>query len=157
MKKNSVPIADKYLSKFEIYCLIYKGKKDEAQILFDLKKELGFKDKYFETKINYLLGYETTIDKKISEKSVLDFHLAQQTNPKFVFEPKTSTKKIIWKYLASFNLLNSFQKIDVSDLDKISTIEAAVHSKNYPEKDLLELYKRFQFNINQLLNAKTFL
>merc|ERR1711966_119322 len=27
-------------------------------------------------------------------------------------------------------------------------------NKNYSEKDLLELYKRFQFNINQLLNAQ---
>ena len=39
-------------------------------------------------------------------------------------------------------------------LDKIATIEKAVHNQNYPEKDLLELYKRFQFNINQLLNAQ---
>ena len=60
-KKNLEPINDKYLSKFNIYCLIKLGKKDEAQIIFDLKKELGFKDKYFETKINYLLGYETKL------------------------------------------------------------------------------------------------
>ena len=39
-------------------------------------------------------------------------------------------------------------------LDKISTIEKATHNKNYPEKDLFEIYKRFQFNINQLLNAE---
>ena len=154
-EKNSEPIRDKYLSKFEIYCLIHKGKKDEAQILFDLKKELGFKDIYFEKKINNLLGYEKQSGKNISEKSILDFHLARLTNPNFFFEPKNSTKKIVWKYLASFNLLNSFQKIDVSELQKISTIEMAVHNKNYPEKDLLELYKRFQFNINQLLNAQT--
>ena len=31
-------------------------------------------------------------------------------------------------------------------------IEKATHNKNYPEKDLLEIYKRFQFNINQLIN-----
>ena len=154
-EKNSEPIRDKYLSKFEIYCLIHKGKKDEAQILFDLKKELGFKDIYFEKKINNLLGYEKESGKNISEKSILDFHLARLTNQNFFFEPKNSTKKIVWKYLASFNLLNSFQKIDVSELQKISTIEMAVHNKNYPEKDLLELYKRFQFNINQLLNAQT--
>ena len=154
-EKNSEPITDKYLSKFEIYCLIHKGKKDEAQILFDLKKELGFKDIYFEKKINNLLGYEKESGENISEKSILDFHLAHQTNQNFFFEPKNSTKKIVWKYLASFNLLNSFQKIDVSELQKISTIEIAVHNKNYPEKDLLELYKRFQFNINQLLNAQT--
>ena len=29
-------------------------------------------------------------------------------------------------------------------LDKISNIELAVHNKNYPEKDLFEIYKRFQ-------------
>jgi hypothetical protein len=42
----------------------------------------------------------------------------------------------------------------MTELDKISTIEKAVHNRNYPEKDLYEIYKRFQFNINQLLNAK---
>ena len=50
--------------------------------------------------------------------------------------------------------MNSFQELDVSEIEKISTIEKAVHNKNYPEKDLFNLYKRFQFNFNQLLNAK---
>ena len=153
--KNLKQINDKYLSKFNIYCLIKKGKNDEAQIILDLKKELGFKDKYFEKKINFLLGYDTKIDETISEKSILDFHLAHQTNPNFTFNPKNTTNKIIWKYLSSSNLLNFFKKIEISELDQISTIELAVHNKNYPEKDLFELYKRFQFNINQLLNAKT--
>jgi hypothetical protein len=152
--KNLEPIEDKYLSKFYIYCLINSGKKDEAQIVLDLKKEQGFKDKYFEKKIDYLLGYTDKIDKAFSEKSVLDFHLAYKTNPEFIFEPNDKTNKIIWKYLSSYNLLNSFQEIQTSELDKISTIEKAVHNKNYSEKDLLELYKRFQFNINQLLNAQ---
>ena len=39
-------------------------------------------------------------------------------------------------------------------MKKISSIEKAVHNKNYPEKDLFNLYKRFQFDINQLLDAK---
>ena len=39
-------------------------------------------------------------------------------------------------------------------MNKISTLEKATNDKNYPEKDLLEIYKRFQFNINQLLNVK---
>ena len=38
--KNLNPINDKYLSKFEIYCLIKTNKRDEAQIIFDLKKRL---------------------------------------------------------------------------------------------------------------------
>ncbi|MDC3007049.1 hypothetical protein OAY86_01670 [Candidatus Pelagibacter sp.] len=153
--KNIEPIKDEYLSKFNIYCLIVSGKKDEAQINLDLKKELGFKDNYFENKINFILGYDDKVDKNISEKTILDFHLAHITNSDFIFEPKESTSKIIWKYLSSSNLLYNIQEIEITELDRISTIEKAVHNENYPEKDLFELYKRFQFNINQLLNAET--
>ena len=152
--KNIESIDDEYLSKFNIYCLIYLGKEEEAQLLLDLKKELGFKDKYFEKKINFLLGFEKKIDDSISQKTVLDFHLAHKTNPNFNFEPDESTKKIIWKYLSSFNLLYNIEEIEVTELDKISTIEKATHNKNYLEEDLFRIYKRFQFNINQLLNAK---
>ena len=152
--KNLLPINDKYLSKFNIYCLINLGKVEEAQLALDLKKELGFQDEYFEKKINFLLGYSDKVDVKISEKSILDFHLAHRTNPNFNFEPKNSTDKLIWKYLSSSNLLKTFQEIEISELDKISLIEKAVQEKNYPEKDLLEIYKRFQFDINQLLNAE---
>ncbi|MDC3207833.1 hypothetical protein OA967_00870 [Candidatus Pelagibacter sp.] len=153
--KNIDPIKDEYLSKFNIYCLIVLGKKDVAQLNLDLKKELGFKDNYFEDKINFILGYSDKVDKKISEKTILDFHLAHITNSEFFFEPKESTAKIIWKYLSSSNLLYNIQEIEITELDRISTIEKAVHNENYPEKDLFELYKRFQFNINQLLNADT--
>ena len=154
ISKNLEPINDDYLSKLNIYCLINDGKNDEAQLIFDLKKELGFNDKYFENKINFLFGYNDKVSDEISEKSILDFHLAHITIPDFVFEPKNNTSKIIWKYLSSSNLIKSYEEIDVTELDKISTLEKATHEKNYPEKDLLEIYKYFQFNINQLLNAK---
>jgi len=152
--KNSQPIQDDYLSKFNLYCLIKNNKKEQAQLIFDLKKELGFNDEYFENKISYLLGYSSKIDESISEKTILAFHLAHITNPNFSFNPKNTTDKIIWKYLAASNLLNALKEIDISDLEKISTIENAAHNKNYPEKDLLDIYKRFQFSINQLLNVK---
>jgi len=154
LAKNLKPIDDEYLSKFNIYCLIKSDKKEEAQLIFDLKKELGFNDNYFEKKISFLLGYTSDLDTSISEKSIFDFHLAHQTNSNFIFEPNDNTNKIIWKYLSSSNLLTSFNQIEISELDKISTIEKATHNKNYPEKDLLEIYKRFQFNINELLNAE---
>ena len=38
-----------------------------------IKKELGFKDQYFEKKLNFLVGYTEEIDETISEKSILDF------------------------------------------------------------------------------------
>ena len=151
--KNLQPINNEYLIKFNIYCLINSNKIEEAQLILDLKKELGFQDKYYETKLNYLLGYTSKIDKNISEKSILDFHLAHKTNPDFRFEPKESTNKMIWKYMTSSNLLGAFKEIDISEINKISTLEKATNDKNYPEKDLFELYKRFQFNINQLLNV----
>ena len=152
--KNNELITDEYLSKFNIYCLIKNNKREEAQLILDLKKETGFKDRYFEKKINYLLKYTKKIDDSVSEKSIFDFFLAHQTNPNFNFEPNDKTKKIIWKYLSSANLLGSFKQIDVSEIEKIGTIEKAVHDKNYPEKELFNLYKRFQFNFNQLLNAQ---
>ena len=152
--KISENINDDYLSKFKIYCLIYSGKREEAQLILDLKKETGLINKYFEKKISYLLGYNVDTDNSISEKSILDFHLAQTTNKDFNFEPKESTDKIIWKYLLAFNLLDSFKKIEISELEKISTLERATHNKDYPEQDLFEIYKRFQFNINQLLNVE---
>ena len=154
-KKNLEVLSDEYISKYNIYCLIKDNKIEEAQLIYDLKKELGFRDEYFEKKISYLLNFSTEVDETISEESIFDFYLAHQTNPNFSFEPKETTKKIIWRYLSSANLLTTFKEIEITDLDKISLIEKAVNNKNYPEKDLFNLYKRFQFNINQLLNAES--
>jgi hypothetical protein len=148
------PIQDDYLSRFNIYCLINDNKKEEAQLLLDLKKELGFKNKFYEKKINFLIGYSNKPDTEISENTILDFHLSHRTNPQFKFEPKESTSKQIWNYLSTSNLLDSIKDIELTDIDKINSIEKATHEKHYAEKELFDLYKRFQFNINQLLNIK---
>ena len=148
-------IEDVYLSKFNIYCLIHNNKKEEAQLLIDLKKELNdFNDKFFEKKINYLMGYTNEPDTEISENTILNFHLSHITNPDFKFEPKNSTAKEIWRYLSTSNLLYKINDIEINELDKIANIEKATHDSNYSEKKLFELYKRFQFTINQLLNIK---
>ena len=151
--KIKEPLEDEYLSKFNLYCLISFGKNEEAQLILDLKKELGFDDEYFENKINYLFGYLDEANKEISEKTILDFHLAHRTNSEFTYDPKKDTPKLIWKYLSTSNLLYNIQDVEVNDIDKISTIEKATHDKNYPEQDLFEFYKRFQFNISQLINT----
>ena len=147
-------IDDEYLSKFKIYCLISNNKLDEAQLLLDLKKELGFKDKFYESKISYLMGYETEPEKNISEKTILDFHLSHRTNPEFKFIPNDNTSKKIWKYLSTSNLLDNIKDVELADEEKIATIEKATHEKNYTERELYDLYKRFKFNINQLLDIK---
>ena len=152
--KIKEPLEDEYLSKFNLYCLINYGKNEEAQLILDLKKELGFQDEYYENKINYLFGYIDEANKDVSENSILDFHLAHRTNPEFTFEPNKDTPKLIWKYLSTSNLLYKIQDLEITDIEKISTIEKATHDKNYSEEELFEFYKRFQFNLEQLLNTK---
>ncbi|MDA9663288.1 hypothetical protein N9T65_00235 [Candidatus Pelagibacter sp.] len=144
---------DDYISKFRIYCLINNQKKDEAQLQLDLLKEIGFEDNFFEKKFNYFMGYEDAPDKSLSIKTILDFHLSHRSNPEFKFEPNDKSTKLIWRYMSSFNLLASIDTIDIEDINKIKIIEKAAHDKNYSEKDLFDLYKRFMFSINQLLTV----
>ena len=145
---------DDYINKFKIYCLIKNNNREEAQLLFDLNSENGFKDDFFENKFNFLMEYIDEADGKTSDKNILNLHLSHRTNPDFVYELSENTPKFIWKYLSSSNLLENVDTIDLEDSTKVALIEKATHEKNYEEKELFELYKRFQFNINQLLNVK---
>ena len=145
---------DNYISKFNIYCLLNLNKNEEAQLHFDLLKEQGFEDNFFEKKIAYLIGYSENSDNTISEKTLLDFHLSHRTSSDFKFEPKANTSKLIWRYLSSSNLLENVDFIDLEDQDKIFTIEKATQEKNYQESELFALYERFMFNINQLLTVE---
>ena len=151
--KNLNLFNDNYLTKFKIYCLINENKREEAQLIFDLTKELGLKDKFFENKFNLLMGYASQNDDKLSDKNILDFHLSHRVNKDLQYKPNKNTPKIIWKYLSSSNLLQNISEIDLENIEEISIIENATHENIYEENDLFELYKRFQFNINQLLTA----
>ena len=146
--------SDNYINKFKIYCLINENKREEAQMLFDLNAETDSKDEFFENKFNFLMEYIEKADGKILEDNILNFHLSHRTNPEFIYQPNELTQKFIWKYLSSSNLLEKIDSIDLENGEKIYLIEKATHEKNYKEKDLFELYKRFQFSINQLLNVK---
>ena len=144
---------DEYIDKFKIYCLIKSEKKEEAQLYLDLKKENNFKDKYFEKIFSILMGYADKEDIKISDKSVLDFHLSRLASDNFSYVPSKNTSKLIWKYLSSNNLLERVNDIDLENIEKIKTIEKATHDGNYAEKDLFNLYKRFNFTLDELLNV----
>jgi len=147
-------IDDDYLIKFKIYCLINRGNREEAQLLFDLVKESNFNDVFFENKFNILMGYSEVSKDEISEKNILEFHLSHRTILDFKYKPTKKTSQIIWKYLSSSNLFENINEIDLENHDEILLIEQAVHEGNYKENDLLELYKRFKFNINQLINVQ---
>ena len=142
-----------YIDKFKIYCLIKLKKNEDAQIYYDLKKEQGFEDEFFESKFNYLMGYSDKSIAEISERSVLNFHLSHVTMKNFNYTTDDKTPKFVWKYLSSNNLLENIKEIDLEDTKKIMTLEKATHEKNYSEKELLQLYKRFDFSLSELLDA----
>ncbi len=150
---NDINLEDDYTSKLKIYCLINSNKIDQALLIYDLKKENGFNDVFFEKKIFKLIGFEKE-SKQISDKNLLDFHLSHRVVENFSYVPDEKTTKSIWKYLSSANLLEKVENIDLEDLEKINLIEKAVHDGNYNEYDLFNLYTRYQFNFNQLLSAK---
>ncbi len=141
-----------YLNNFKIYCLINKNKKEEAQLLIDLKSEFGSLDEFFLTKFNILMGYEKK-DESISDKNILKFHLSHKTNEIFSYEPKIDTPNYLWKYLSTSNLLKDSDLINIENPDQVKLIEKATNEGAYEEKELFNLYKRFQFDINQLINV----
>ena len=145
---------DQYLGKFKIYCLIIENKRDQAQLIYDLLIERGFSDIFFEDKFFFLMDYKSDVKNEISENSILDFHLSHKVTNNFSFQPRKETPKFIWRYLSNANLLQNTELINLDDYENISLIEGATHDGNYNETELFNLYKRFQFNINQLLNAK---
>ena len=142
---------DDYLTKFSIYCLIYLKKNEQASLRYDLEKELGYKDPFFEKKFQYLQGYVSD-SPDTSETDLLNLHLSYLTNKEYKYVPNDKTSKIYWRYLSSNNLLESLNNIDTEDEKQISLLEKATHQGNYEEIDLLNLYKRFQFSVDQLLN-----
>tara|TARA_B100001540_G_scaffold307263_1_gene320349 strand:+ start:166 stop:1929 length:1764 start_codon:yes stop_codon:yes gene_type:complete len=146
-------LKDDYASKLKIYCLVNSNKIDQALMIYDLKKEIGFKDSFFENKIFKLIGFEEESN-KISDKNLLELHLSHRAVENFEYIPNENTSNEIWKYLASANLLEEVENIDLEDIEKINLIEKAVHDGNYNENDLFNLYTRYQFNFNQLLSAK---
>ena len=100
------------------------------------------------------MGYSEKLNQEILENNILDFHLSRITHDQFVFEPDDNTKENIWRYLKSFNLLQDLDQVDIENDDKIVSIENATHNMNYSEKDLLNLYTRYRFSLQQLLNIE---
>ena len=150
---EDVTINDQYALKIKIYCLVNSNKIEEALLIYELKKEMGLEDNFFESKIFKLIGFEDESD-QVSDKNLLEFHLSHRAIENFEYLPNENTSKDVWKYLQSANLLEDVENIDLDDIEKINLIEKAAHEGNYKEVDLFNLYTRYQFNFNQLLSAK---
>ena len=144
-------IKDSYLEKFKIYCLVFNDKKPEAQLLLDLLREQKQSSKFYDDKINFLLGVTDKTSNKINEKNLLNFYLSSITIADFNYEPTKNTKPEIWKYLNAANLI---KLEDASDKEKLKELEMAANNDQLDKNKIFDIYKQIPFNLNTLVNAK---
>ena len=145
-------IKDAYLEKFKIYCLIFNKKKPEARLLLDLLREQEQSDKFYDDKINFLLGVTDKTTKKINENNLLNFYLSSITTKNFNFTPNKNTKEEIWKYLNSSNLISLE---DVSDKERLKELELAANDDQIDKDTIFKIYQQIPYNLNELINAKS--
>ena len=144
-------IKDPYLEKFKIYCLVFNDQKPEAQLLLDLLREQNQPDKFYDDKINFLLGVSNKTTKKINERNLLNFYLSSITIKDFNFQPTKNTKEEIWKYLNASNLINLE---DASDKKRLKELELAANQGQINQETIFKIYQQIPFSLNELINAK---
>ena len=145
-------IKDNYLEKFRIYCLILNKKQEEAQLNFDLLREEGRSDKFFNDKILFLLGMKEKANKKILDNNLLNFYLSSVTVEDFKYDPTDKTNKNIWKYLNASNLISINY---TEDKEAMRKYEIAANEGTFDQDKIFEFYKSVPFHVNQLINAET--
>ena len=145
-------IKDAYLEKFKIYCLVFRKKNQEAQLLLDLLREQKQSSKFYDDKINFILGVSDKTSSKINEKNLLNFYLSSITIPDFKYEPTKKTKAEIWRYLNAANLINLE---DASDKKKLKELEIAANNDQLDKNKIFEIYQQIPFNLSTLINAKS--
>ncbi|HIF61550.1 MAG TPA: hypothetical protein EYQ38_01105 [Candidatus Pelagibacter sp.] len=133
----SKDVKNDYLDKFKVYCLIDNDQKNEAQLVYELLKERGLKDQFFENKINFLLGITEKTNQEILDNNLLNFYFSHITNSNFNYVPDDKTDKYIWRYLSSANL------IKISDFQNEETIlayEQAAQENSFEKSEVFKIY-----------------
>ena len=144
-------INSSYLGQFKIICLIKNNKNNEAQLMLDLHREQKLSNKFFDNKIDYLLGINDKIDTKIDDSNLLNFYLSSITIPDFTYRPSKQTNKKIWQYLTAANLL----KIKTfENREQIKELEIAANKNSLSKSYIFEIYKNIKFNFNDFINTE---
>jgi len=149
IKLISTDVKDSYLDQFKIICLIKDNKKEEAQLTLDLLREQKLSNKFFDRKIDYLLGLTEKVEQKIDETNLLNFYLSSITIPNFSYIPNKQTNKKIWQYLTAANL---FKINNLENKEQIKELEIAANNGSLPISYIFEFYKNVKFNFNDFLN-----
>jgi hypothetical protein len=143
-------VKDSYLEQFKIICLIKGNKKNEAQLILDLLREQKSSNKFFDNKINYLLGVTDKLDIKIDDTNLLNFYLSSITISDFTYTPTKKTNKKIWQYLTAANL---FKFDNLKNKEQINELEIAANNGSFPSSYIFEIYKNIKFNFNDFLKT----
>ena len=144
-------IKDQYLEKFKIYCLVFNKKKNEAQLQLDILREENKSDKFFDDKINFLLGINSKSSQKISEDNLLNFYLSSVTTANFKYEPNKNTPKIIWEYLNAANLI---RLDDAQNKEQIKSLEVAANKDQFDKQKIFDIYSNLTFDLKSLIKAQ---
>ena len=143
-------VKDSYLDQFKIICLINNNKKNEAQLILDLLREQKLSNKFFDNKIDYLLGLNNKEDKKIDDSNLLNFYLSSVAISDFSYTPNKKTDIKIWQYLTAANLI----KIDdFESKEQIKELEIAANNNSLEKSYIFEIYKNKKFNFYDFLNT----
>ena len=143
-------IKDKYLEKFKIICLIKSNKKNEAQLMLDILREQKLSDKFFDTKVNFLLGISENPKTKTLDDNLLNFYLSSITVANFEYIPTRKTDQFIWKYLSASNLL----KVKDINKEQLKELEEAANNNSLDKSQIFEIYKNIPNSIRDLLRAE---
>ena len=142
-------VKDSYLDQFKIICFINNNKKNEAQLILDLLREQKLSNKFYDNKINYLLGLSDKVNLKIDDTNLLNFYLSSISIPDFTYIPNKQTSEKIWRYLIAANLL---KVNELESKEQIKELENVANNNALSKLHIYEIYKNMKFNFDDFLN-----
>ena len=105
--------------------------------------------KFFDNKIDFLLGLNKKENKKIDDSNLLNFYLSSISISDFNYVPNKTTDKAIWQYMIAANLI----KInDFTSEQQIKELEIAANNNSFEKSYIFEVYKNEKFNFSDFLN-----
>ena len=162
-KLMTVDVQSIDLEKYKIFCLINNKKIKQAQSQLELTRETSSLDNFFVGKINFLTGIS---DQKsdINFDNVFYTHLTLITNDSLELKYNNFSKsKELRNYFFKSNLANKLlddamkdtspdKKKELNDL--VIFLERSVNEDLYPYKNILDIYKKYNFSFNQLFQVE---
>ena len=162
-KLMTVDVQSIDLEKYKIFCLINNKKIKQAQSQLELTRETSSLDNFFVGKVNFLTGISDQ-NSDINFDNVFYTHLTLITNDSLELKYNNFSKsKELRNYFFKSNLANKLlddamkdtspdKKKELNDL--VIFLERSVNEDLYPYKNILDIYKKYNFSFNQLFQVE---